>query len=210
MAAFLRFLVLLALADAAFAAGWGCYGTKPGHPTPAERTAFVTDVSNLAIAAEKKHGVPATGLAALAIAESGYGWTRLALEANNLFGWKFVRSEAKERRSHVPACQRGRVGKDRYAIFASRAEAFDVVAAKLATLDAYREYTDAYKGARKRGAPIEPAVNAWIAGIATRYSRKPGEFAEKMMRIINDPEQRGTTVPSNQSLYELSRKASTK
>src|SRR4051812_15151167 len=55
----------------AFAAPWGCHGPKPGHPTLAERAAFVREVSELAVKAEKTHGVPASALAAIAIAESG-------------------------------------------------------------------------------------------------------------------------------------------
>src|SRR5690348_14462291 len=85
MNALARLIALMLVANAAAAAGWSCYGTKPGHPTPGERAAFVKDVSALAIVAERKHGVPAAALAALAIIESGYGWTRLALEANNIF-----------------------------------------------------------------------------------------------------------------------------
>src|SRR6476620_9778456 len=93
-------LALVALVPHAVgAAVWGCHGTKPGHPTPEEREAFIREASELAIKAEKTYGVPASALAALAIAESGYGWTRVALNANNLFAWKFVKAAADGRKS---------------------------------------------------------------------------------------------------------------
>src|SRR5687768_3018641 len=91
-AAVLGFVLLVALPQPTFAKVWGCHGTKPGHPTPEERMAFISEVSELAVKAEKTHGVPASALAALAIAESGYGWTRVAINANNLFAWKYVRA----------------------------------------------------------------------------------------------------------------------
>src|ERR1700754_4762956 len=102
----------------ALAAPWGCHGTKPGHPTPEERAAFVHEVSELAIKAEKAHGVPASALAAIAIAESGYGYTRIALDANNLFAWKFVPAAANSLKEYVLRCEKRRA---RFAAFDSKA-----------------------------------------------------------------------------------------
>src|SRR5437870_3878845 len=86
------FLAVMAMSVArpATAQNWDCYAPKPGHPTADEKEAFVAEISPLAARAEGTHGVPAAGLAAMAILESGYGWTRMALNANNLFGWKYV------------------------------------------------------------------------------------------------------------------------
>src|SRR3954469_17037404 len=92
----------------ALAAPWGCHATKPGHPTPDERAAFVREVSELAVKAEKTHGVPASALAAIAIAESGYGYTRIALDANNLFAWKFVPAAADSLKEYVLRCEKRR------------------------------------------------------------------------------------------------------
>jgi uncharacterized FlgJ-related protein len=47
-------------------------------------------MSTLAIEAEHKHGVPAAAITAMALADSGYGRTRAALEANNLFGNRMI------------------------------------------------------------------------------------------------------------------------
>jgi flagellum-specific peptidoglycan hydrolase FlgJ len=194
---------LLFFGDAA-AAVWGCHGTKPGHPTADERAAFIREVSELALRAEKTHGVPASALAAIAIAESGYGWTRVALDANNLFAWKFVPGSAQALKAYVPACERRRGMKERFAAFESKAHAFDFVALKLATLEAYREHTEAYRAARKTGEAGEAAVKAWLAGVASRYSQKPSEFTRKITRIMNDPAQPADVVSSEANLYRLS------
>ncbi len=171
-----------------WAAEWSCYGNKPGHPTAEERAAFVREVSELALKAERAHGVPAGALAAMAIAESGYGWTRIALDANNLFAWKFGSGARREgRRAYAPVCAKRRGVAAQYVKFASRAEAFDHVASKLATLDAYRKHTEAYKAARVRGQSPEKAVEAWLLGIARRYSGDPAAFTAKLLRIMDNP-----------------------
>jgi flagellum-specific peptidoglycan hydrolase FlgJ len=190
--------------DEAAAAVWGCHGTKPGHPTPDERAAFIREVSVLAMRAEKTHGVPASALAAIAIAESGYGWTRIALDANNVFAWKLVPESAQTLKAYVPSCERARRLKARFVAFESKAHAFDFVALKLATLEAYREHTEAYRAARKSGAAGEAAVKAWLAGVAARYSEKPGEFTQKITRIMNDPAQPADVVSTDANLYRLS------
>jgi flagellum-specific peptidoglycan hydrolase FlgJ len=165
--------------------------------------AFIREASQLAINAEKKHGVPASALAAMAIAESGYGWTRVALHANNPFGWKAGPSAVADvRKAYTPGCQSSRARKVRYIVFASKAEAFDFVAAKLATLDAYREYTEAYRAAHAGGA--QPALNAWLSGVASRYSSNPAEFTKKIMRIMNNAIDPSNTVSPDYNLYQLS------
>ena len=201
------FVLLTALPAAAVAASWGCYGTKPGHPTAAERLAFVREAGELAVKAEIAHGVPASGLAAIAIAESGYGWTRVALQANNFFAWKSG-SAAKNggRKSYQASCPGRR--NVQYVIFRNKADSFDHVAGKLATLDAYREHTEAYKAARKRGEPAGPAVAAWVAGIAKRYSEKPSEFTTKITRLMNNAIDPADKVSSEHNLHHLSARAS--
>jgi uncharacterized FlgJ-related protein len=205
-------VLLLSLALVAFvplparAGVWGCHGTKPGHPTAEEREAFVREASELAIKAEKTHRVPASALAALAIAESGYGWTRVALNANNLFAWKFVKAAADGRKSYLPACHLRRGINNHFVVFKSRADAFDFVAAKLATLEAYRQYTVIYNEARNRGETLEGAVHAWLTGVARRYSHKPDEFSRKIQRIMNNPLEPGDKLSPEANLYQLSEK----
>ena len=205
-AALLAFAFVAVQPQAALSAVWGCHGTKPGHPTPDERAAFIREASELAIKAEKAHGVPASALAALAIAESGYGWTRIAINANNLFAWKFVKAAAEGRKSYLPACHLRRGINNHFVVFKSRADAFDFVASKLATLEVYRRHTEAYREARKRGEALEPAVHGWLSGVATRYSHKPEEFSRKIQRIMNNPEDPADKLSPETNLYRLSAK----
>jgi uncharacterized FlgJ-related protein len=199
--------LLAVMPHAAFAAPWGCHGTKPGHPTAEERAAFIREVSELALNAEKTHGVPASALAALAIAESGYGWTRVAIDANNIFAWKFFPAAAEGRKSYRPACQSSSGAGHHFMVFRSRADAFEYVAAKLATLDAYRTHTEAYRAARKRGDAPEVAINAWLAGVAKRYSGEPEAFSKKLLLIMNNPVEPADKISPEQNLYRLSEKA---
>src|ERR671919_2013975 len=137
---------------------WGCYDLKPGHPTASEQEAFVDELARLATRAEDRYGVPAAALVAMAIAESGYGWTRLAINTNNLFAWKHFPGPAAEgRRYWVLECQPDKPG-SRFVVFADRAEAVDFVAGQLATSDNYREDTERYRqdrAAEDIRAPLE-------------------------------------------------------
>jgi flagellum-specific peptidoglycan hydrolase FlgJ len=112
-------------ACAAVAADWPCQGPQPGHPTASERRAFVAKVSELAVAAEGKHGVPAAAIAAMAIVESGYGWTRVGRDAHNLLGWKYIAAQAGGRPAYVLACQPYGDGSRQYTVFRSEAESMD-------------------------------------------------------------------------------------
>lgn len=198
-------LTLFSAAEAAAAAGaWSCHGAKPGHPTLDERVLFVREASELALRAEKRHGVPAAALAAIAIAESTYGWTRPALEANNLFAWKASRALVKEGKAFVPPCDRRRVRRTGYQVFKSRAEAFDHVASRLAAMAVYRGHTDAYRTQRSRGVVSPAAVDAWISGIARHYSGRPQSFTRKLKRIMNDPIEPSDTLSAERNLYRLS------
>ena len=197
-------LALMALAQPAGGAVWSCYGAKPGHPTAEERVAFIREVGELAIAAEKKHGVPASALAAIAIAESNYGWTRLALEANNVFAWKAGQASVSTGKAYVLPCARARGARSGFMSFESRAEGFDHVASRLAAIEPYRRHTEEYLAARRSGAAVPPAVDAWIAGIAQRYSGKPERFTKKIRRIMNDPHEPSDRRSPEATLYHLS------
>lgn len=207
MAKRIFFLLLFCCSSitAASASDWGCYDPKPGHPTATERMTFIHDVSQLAVTAEKKYGVPASALAAMTMVESGYGWTRTALEAHNFFGWKFTSSKADgQRGSYILDCQPPEDVNNHYVVFSSAADAVDFVAAKLATLPAYEGDTKAYKLARNRGDATADAVKAWLAGIADPYNWKPAKYVEDVTRIMNDPISPSDTVSPVHNLYALS------
>lgn len=190
--------------EPALAAAWSCHGVKPGHPTAEERLRFLLEASELAIKAEKKHGVPAAALAAIAIAESTYGWTRPALEANNLFAWKASRARVKEGKAYVPPCKRRTVRRTGYRVFASRTQAFDHVASRLAAMNAYRKHTERYRTRRQRGDVTPADVDAWLSGIARRYSGRPKHFVRKIRRIMNNPVTPSDTLSHERNLYRLS------
>lgn len=201
----LAFPLMLTMAAPSFAQTWGCYDPKPGHPSPEEKLQFIADVSDLAVDAERKHGIPAAALAAMSMAESGYGWTRTAIEAKNLFGWKFNSSTAAGGRSaYVLGCQPLVDKNNRYVVFSSSADAFDFVANKLATLAYYRKSTEAYRKARANGVAAEEASKAWLAGIANPYNWKPAEYVRTITRLMNDPVSPSETREPARNLYRLS------
>jgi Mannosyl-glycoprotein endo-beta-N-acetylglucosaminidase len=205
------------------AEAWGCYDLKPGHPTASEQEAFVDEVARLAIRAEDRHGVPAAALVAMAVAESGYGWTRLALNTDNLFAWKHFPGPAAEGRQYwVLECQPDEPG-TRFVVFADRAEAVDFVARQLATSDNYRADTERYRrdraakavqGALKRlgldqaaaggGADVVEAVNRWVEGVADPYSSDPALWSRNVRQIMNDPYSPSERLSPERNLYRLS------
>jgi hypothetical protein len=189
-------------------AAWGCDDPQPGHPTAAERNAFVEEVGSFAIRAEERHGVPAAAITAMAILESGYGWTRLAQNTNNLLGWKyFPGASAGEREFWVLECPEKGTS-DRFIVFRDRAEAVDFVAEQLATTDNYRADTERYRSDRQSGADVVEAVNRWVDGIADPYSTQPEAYRTAVRRIMNDTYQIAEGRSSERKLYSLSESVS--
>lgn len=165
---------------------WGCAEPQPGHPTPAEKRAFVEEVAALATRAEERHGVPAAAITAMAIQESGYGWTRLAQNTNNLLGWKyFPGGSAGERETWVLECPEEGT-RDEFLVFRDRAEAVDFVAHQLASSENYRADTERYRRDRASGTDVVEAVNRWVDGIADPYSSQPEAYRTALRRVMSD------------------------
>ena len=59
-----------------------------GVPSTQMKEDFVNEISKYAIKANEKWGIPASAIIGMAIIESGYGTTRIAINANNIFGIK--------------------------------------------------------------------------------------------------------------------------
>ena len=199
-----------ASADAALSetsAAWGCFEPQPGHPTEAERRAFVEEVAPLATRAEERHGVPATAIMAMAILESGYGWTRLAQNTNNLLGWKYFPEAAGEREFWVLECPEQGIS-DRLLVFRDRAEAIDYVAEQLATSDNYRADTQRYIRDRGSGVDVVEAVDRWVDGIADPYSTQPEEYRASLRRIMTETYEFAEGQVPGGDLYSLSEAAS--
>jgi flagellum-specific peptidoglycan hydrolase FlgJ len=64
------------------------YLAATGHPTVAEEMSFILDIKDEAIRIAHQHKLPASAIMGIAILESGAGYTRTAVYANNIFGLK--------------------------------------------------------------------------------------------------------------------------
>jgi flagellum-specific peptidoglycan hydrolase FlgJ len=145
---------------------WGCYNPKPGHPTKQERSAFVERLKPISEEVSKTYGVPAAGILSMAIVESGFGWTRTAISANNLYGWKYGKSaKDAELRSWRLECQPDSdPGKD-YAVFASFEDSVRFVAKQLSEMARYRDATRKAKEQAQQKVPVEKLVMDWFKAI---------------------------------------------
>lgn len=63
--------------------------TAIGHPTKEESTLFIKDIQSYVVEISKKNKVPTSVIMGMAILESGYGFSRNAIMANNFFGLKW-------------------------------------------------------------------------------------------------------------------------
>lgn len=63
--------------------------TAIGHPTKAESIQFIKDIQEDVVEVAKKNKVPPSVIMSMAILESGYGYSRNAIIANNFFGLKW-------------------------------------------------------------------------------------------------------------------------
>ena len=196
---------VLANANAATGQEWGCYDPQPGHPTLEEKRAFLDEIRPLALDAEQNHGVPAPALAAMSIVESGYGFTRIALHANNLFGYKWLSaSAAGDRESWTLDCQPAWDENNRYIQFSSRADAVDFVARRLAHSSHYSADTENFRTALNAGQNRNGAVDAWVEGISNPYNYDPPKYVRSIKRLMNSPLSPSDELSPSETLYALS------
>lgn len=189
---------------------WGCYDPQPGHPTTAEKVAYIKRISGYATKAEAKYGVPAAVITAMALVESGYGFTRTAQYAHNIFGWKI--SERSSSSRYVLACQdtTGEIGdKDEnrcYVAFPSEEAAVDRVASRLAS-GFHPNYAKADLRYRRETAANVPAIvrtQNWAAGIAKPYNWCPTKYARTLCRLMRNPVSGSNSLDPTSNLYQLS------
>lgn len=162
---------------------WGCYDPQPGHPTAAERAAFVERMKPVATQVAVDLGVPRIAILGMAIQESGYGWTRTALNARNLFGWKYGSSaQAANLASWRLDCQpESDPGKD-YAVFASFEDSMRFVATQLSTSQRYRATTEAAKAAAQAHAAERATALEWLRGIQRAGYNPNPRYPDDVMR----------------------------
>lgn len=73
-----------------------CYLSAINHPTAIEKEQFINSIKHFVDSISAKEKLPGKVILAMAILESGYGFTRTAYYANNLFGIKvFTRDTLK-------------------------------------------------------------------------------------------------------------------
>ncbi|MDH4462014.1 MAG: glucosaminidase domain-containing protein [Spirosomataceae bacterium] len=66
------------------------YTRTDKSPVPAEeRRIFIEDIKDDAIALARRYNVPASVIVGMAVLESGYGTSKVAVNANNIFGLKY-------------------------------------------------------------------------------------------------------------------------
>ena len=70
------------------------YNPAIGHPTSNEQVNFINNLKNAAISASSIYGIPASAIIGMACVEGGYGFTRSAYYANNIFGIKVWASKS--------------------------------------------------------------------------------------------------------------------
>ena len=200
---FLAMLVLAAPgACAAPSLADACYApTKP--LTPSLRAAFVGEVRALSAKAEKDHGVPAAMFAAMAINESGYGTTQLAIAANNVLSYKWNSNIGPSgRKVFKLACQPKEDAGNTYVVFKNRADSADFVAARLATSPHYQAATDAYRSAVMAGQDRKAAAVAWIRAIAPVYNPyEPEKYIAALLRIADDPIKQSGQLDDKDNLW---------
>ena len=186
-------------------AGWDCYAPEPGHPTSAERTAFVGDVKVHAREAEATYGTPAAALIAMAANESGFGYTRIGQFANNLFGWKWYSAEAAGGRGYYTlTCQPSWDPNNKYVRFATRREAVLFIAMKLATLERYKDDTDRYIADIRAGVAVRTAVDRWVAGVQASGYNPYASYVTKTKSFLNNYQSPSGTYSATDNLYQHS------
>jgi hypothetical protein len=188
------------------AENWGVYDPQPGHPTIDERDRFVAEIARYAQEAEATYGVPAAAITAMACNESGFGWTRIALHANNLYGFKYTTSAAAGGRGFYtligqPESDPG----NRYIAFYDRRDAVMFVGAKLGTSTRYKPATDHYRADLAAGVDLETAANRWVTGIAAAGYNPFSHYPTTTIGFMNNYRAPGATYSALYNLYRYSR-----
>lgn len=189
------------------------YGTAIGHPTQEEARAFLQDIKPIAIELGQKHQIPASIIMAMAAMESGYGFSRNAVFANNFFGIKQwwgnesnayqLKGQPDEYEGKVAILKKSDDGQilydeyrrpdNWYRRFNSRREciAFLVEEVFLQRTRVWkRDYSDIakfYRGQIAVGVEKYSAAYTFIYSVGERgYTHKGGRFyADRIMKVVD-------------------------
>ena len=172
------------------------------------KVSFINKISTPAMEANEKWGIPASAIIGMAILESGYGTTRIAIHANNFFGvkvWGYnpknawqLKGQPDEDYEPVPVLVD--YGYDRkifdeskrrdnwYRKFNSSKEAIDYLAGDLLLNSRYRFAKTNYEQRVKNGWSLDKATKAYLYDIAEAgYNHLGGEYyRNKVGKIIEE------------------------
>jgi flagellum-specific peptidoglycan hydrolase FlgJ len=177
--------------------------------TTIEREAFVKEISVYAKEAGQQWGVPASAVIAIAIIESGYGTTRVAHHANNLFAikvwggnssnaWQLIGQPDEDFEKPIPVIKD--LGNDRkiydetyrrdnwYRKFTSFKESVDFLAGTLLLNKRYGFAVNDYQYRIKTGWSIEAASKRYLFDIANAgYNHLGGVYyRDRVGKIMDD------------------------
>ena len=166
------------------------------NPSRGDRENFINEISGYAKEANCKWGIPASAIIGMAAVESGYGTTRIAVHANNIFGIKIWGTNPSRgwQLQGQPDEDNGTVtvlsdfGVDRviydeaqrvdnwYRMFSSRKEAVDYLAGTFLQNQRYGFAKTNYASNLKKGWSSERASTQYIYEIANAgYNHLGGE-----------------------------------
>lgn len=183
------------------------YLPATGHPTVAEQTDFINEIKTAAIAAKNNYGVPASAILGIAAVESGYGFTRVAHYANNLFAMKIwqtnpsgawqLKGQPDEDSGAVPVI--ANYGNDRkvynesnrrdnwYRAFSTKADSITYFAGTLMQNSRYKPHVDNYKYRIANGWTYANASKQFLYDIAAAgYNHNGGTFYRNKIGPIMD------------------------
>jgi Mannosyl-glycoprotein endo-beta-N-acetylglucosaminidase len=189
------------------------YGTAIGHPTQDEARAFLEDIKPIAVELGQKYQIPASVVMAMAAMESGYGYSRNAVFANNFFGIKQwwgnesnayqLKGQPDEYEGKVAILKRSDDGQiiydenrrpdNWYRRFSSRRECIEFLVEEvfLHKTGAWkRDYSDIakfYRGQISAGVEKYSAAYTFIYSVGERgYTHKGGKFyADRIMKVVD-------------------------
>ncbi|RSK26126.1 Parasporal protein [Bacillus sp. HMF5848] len=174
--------------------------------TQLQQQAFVEEVTPLAVKANETWGVPASAIIAMAIIESGYGTTRIAHYANNLFGikawgynptnaWQLQGQPDEDFERAVPVL--ADYGADRkvydetqrrdnwYREFSSYEESVNYLAGKLLLNSRYLPALHKYEELLASGMSLDLAANEYVFNIAeSGYNHLGGDYYKRVLSSI--------------------------
>lgn len=177
-------------------------------PSKQEQTAFVTEIATYAANANEKWGIPASAIVGMAVIESGYGTTRTAYHANNIFGikvwgfnppnaWQLVGQPDEDFERAIPVITN--LGTNRlifdetkrrdnwYRSFKSYEEAVNFLAGSLLLNSRYGFARDAYQQRMSNGWSIDNASKEFLFEVANAgYNHLGGNYYKRTVGTIMD------------------------